>query len=58
MRKACFLVLGMKLGINDLEWRREEALIDVEDMLYNEKKDEERVKINRKIVPVEERGKE
>ena len=36
-----FLALGKNFKIENKDWKKEEILLDVKDILYNEKKDEE-----------------
>ena len=48
-----FLTLGKKFRIENKEWKKEEVIMDVEDILYNEKKEgEERDRVRRKVIPI------
>ena len=55
-----FLALGKNFKIENKEWKKEEVLIDVEDILYNEKREEEeeRDRVRRKVTPIVERANE
>ena len=52
-----FLALERNFKIENRDWKKEDILLDVEDILYSEKKDEEEGdRIRRKVVPVVERA--
>ena len=52
-----FLALGKKFRIENRKWKKEEVLMDAEDIIYSEREEEEdRNNIRRKVIPIVERA--